>query len=414
MPLSQIIALLRENVGLDVASVGVSLIERAVARRINANELSDISQYADHLQRSGTELQRLVETVVIAETFFFRYPESFAALRQIVEERFLFGTQKMRVLSVPCSTGEEPYTIAMTLCDAGLSLDRFQIDAIDISADVLDTALLGIFGSNSFRGGEFRFRKQYFQKTDGGYRLCDQLRQCVKFQQGNILEEPFRVGSEPYDFIFCRNLLIYFYSEAQGKVLKRLRQLLTADGLLFVGSAETGQLTQNGFSSVKLPMAFAFRKSESLAYHTPSTLKPPKVSLPPGVGKNASDRPPNLAIPKRVVPEAAKQHEKTSLPDLTFAEQLADQGQLKKAAAICEISLREQGPSARAFHLLGLIHDCVGDQLLAIEYYRKALYLEPDHYDALIHLALLKDKGGDGAGAKALKNRALRVLERMK
>ena len=102
------------------------------------------------------------------------------------------------------------------------------------------------------------------------------------------------------------------------------------------------------------------------------------------------------------------------MTDLGFAEQLADKGQLGEAAKICEISLREQGPSARAFHLLGLIRDCVGDQHQASEFYRKALYLEPDHYDVLIHLALLKDKSGDSAAAKALKNRARRVLERTK
>ena len=218
MSLPQIIALLRETLGLDVASVGVSLIERAVKRRVNANDLRDISQYADLLQRSEPELQSLFEAVVIPETFFFRYPESFAALRQIVGEQFLFGTQKMRALSVPCSTGEEPYSIAMTLLDAGLSLEKFQIDAIDISAHLLDIARLGLFGSNSFRGSELQFRNQYFQKTDAGFRLCDRVRQCVKFEQGNVLEERFRFGSEPYDFIFCRNLLIYFvYSRHKAR-----------------------------------------------------------------------------------------------------------------------------------------------------------------------------------------------------
>ena len=154
MSLPQIIALLRKTVGLDVASVGVSLIERAVKQRVIANDLRNISQYADLLQSCEPELQSLVEEVVIPETFFFRYPESFAALRQIVGEQFLFGTKKLRALSVPCSTGEEPYSIAMTLLDAGLSLERFQIDAIDISAHLLDIARLGIFGGNSFRGSD--------------------------------------------------------------------------------------------------------------------------------------------------------------------------------------------------------------------------------------------------------------------
>jgi len=96
------------------------------------------------------------------------------------------------------------------------------------------------------------------------------------------------------------------------------------------------------------------------------------------------------------------------MPDLTFDEQLADKGELREAAEICEVSLFHHGPSARVFHLLGLLHDCAGDQFHAGEFYRKALYLDPDHYDALIHLALLEDKSGRFAVAKLLKNRARR------
>lgn len=412
MSLPQIAALLRETLGLEVASVGVRFIERAVKRRVNANDLRDISQYADLLRRSQPELQSLFEAVVIPETFFFRYPESFAALRQIVGEQFLFGTRKMRALSVPCSTGEEPYSIAMTLLDAGLSIERFQIDAVDVSEHLLDIARLGLFGNHSFRGSELKFRNQYFQKTDAGYRLCDRVRQSVTFEQGNVLAEGFRSSSEPYDFIFCRNLLIYFYPEAQGQALGGLRHLLTADGLLFVGSAETGLLTQHRFSPIKLPMAFAFRKSEPVTVQRPQKLKQPKVWPPARAPRTEACRKPYLATPEKAVAETVKH--KNKLVDLALAEQLADKGELRAAAEICEVFLCEQGPSARAFHLLGLIRDCAGDQNQASELYRKALYLEPDYYDVLIHLALLKDKSGDVIAAKALKNRARRVLERTK
>jgi chemotaxis protein methyltransferase WspC len=413
MSLPQIIALLRETVGLDVASVGVSLIERAVKRRVVANDLRDISQYADLLQRSEPELQSLFEEVVIPETYFFRYPESFTALRQIVGEQFLSGTKTMRALSVPCSTGEEPYSIAMTLLDGGLPLGKFQIDAVDISAHLLDTARLGIFGSNSFRGSTLEFRNQYFQKTDAGFQVCDRVRQCVKFEQGNVLEEHFRIGSDPYDFIFCRNLLIYFYTQAQDQALKSLTKLLTADGIMFVGSAETALLAQRDLSSVKLPMAFAFRKRGLVTFHTVPKRKQPKIRLPAKADRAEAYCKPKLAILKKAIPETEKQNN-SLVRDLAFAQLLADKGQLVEAAQICEMSLRELGPSAHAFHLLGLIRDCAGDAQQASEFYRKALYLEPDHYDALIHLALSRDKSGDSAAAKALQNRARRIVERTK
>jgi chemotaxis protein methyltransferase WspC len=413
MPLSQIIALLRQTVGLDVSSVGVNLVERAVKRRIHANDLGDLSQYIELIQRSEPELQSLLEAVVVSETFFFRYPESFAALRQIVEEQFLTKTEKMRVLSVPCSTGEEPYSIAMTLLEAGMPLERFHIDAVDINGHSLDLAVGGVFGSNSFRGDELQFRNRYFQKTAAGLRICDRVRQSVKFEQGNVLEPSFRFGGPPYDFIFCRNLLIYFSTEAQDQALKGLKQLLTGDGLLFVGSAETALLSQRGLSSVKFPMAFVFGKRESVSSPAQPKRKPSKSWPPAKAHRRETYVKPDLATIKKSRPVVANKEHSLG-PDLALAERLADQGQLGEAEKICEICLRQQGPSARAFHLLGVIRDCSGDQYQASEFYRKALYLEPDHYEVLIHFALLKDKSGDSAAARTLKSRARRVLEQTK
>jgi chemotaxis protein methyltransferase WspC len=413
MSLPQIIALLRETVGLDVASVGANSIERAANRRVRANGLRDLSEYAALIRRSAGELQSLFEAVVVPETFFFRYPESFAGLGRIVGEKFLFRTQKVRVLSVPCSTGEEPYSIAITLLEAGLSLEKFHINAIDINAFSLATAKAGLFGSNSFRGSTIDFRNRYFQQCDSGFRISNEIRLSVKFEQANILGEGFAMGADPYDFIFCRNLLIYFYPEAQDLVLRKLRRLLTADGLLFVGAAETSLLTQHRLSSVKLPMAFAFRKSVPGPSSPVPKQKPPKVRSRAKFHLTEGAPKPSSVLAQKWALELPSQAD-SGKGDLALAERLADQGQLRQAVKICEASVREQGPSARAFHLLGLICDCSGDQSQAVEFYRKALYLEPDHYEVLIHLALLQDQCGDSVAAEALQNRARRILERKK
>lgn len=411
MPLPHIIAMLHQAVGLDVASVGIDSIERAARQRLRANDLRTISQYADLLRRSERELQSLVAVLVIPETFFFRYPEAFVVFQQLVVKRFLCGSQKMRVLSLPCSTGEEPYSIAMCLLDAGLSEKRFQIDAVDICAHLLQIARLGLFGRNSFRGSELTFRDRYFRQTSTGFQLCDRVRKCVQFEQGNLLKGRFRFGSEPYDFVFCRNLLIYFGSEAQDQALISLRQLLIRDGLLFVAPAETRLLAQHGFASMKRPLTFAFQKSQSVPFSMPGRQEQRKVSPPAKGHRTEADGKAAMTIPAKAEPAAVKHR---WVPDLTYAEQLADRGRLGEAAEICEVSLRKDGPSARAFHLLGLIRDGAGDQHQASEYYRKALYLEPDHYEALIHLALIKNQNGDSTAAETLRKRAHRVLERMK
>jgi len=230
-------------------------------------------------------------------------------------------------------------------------------------------------------------------------------------RSGRRLQERFRLDSEPYDFIFCRNLLIYFDPPAQYRALRSLRRLLNADGLLFGGLVESTLLAQHGFASLKWPMAFAFQKKERVAFQASPKHQQRKVWSPAKSQRNGGDRKPPPAIPRRSAPETEKYK---WVPDLNFAERLADRGRLGEAAEICEASLRQEGPSARAFHLLGLIRDGAGDQNRADDCYRKALYLEPDHYGALIHLALLKDKGGESKAAKVLKDRARRVQERMK
>ena len=410
MPLSLIIAMLRETVGLDVASVGITLIERVVQQRVRANHLQDISQYAELLQNCKLEQQNLVEAVVIPETFFFRYPQSFAAFRQIAAEQFLFGTPKIRTLCVPCSTGEEPYSIAMTLLDAGLPLQNFQTDAVDISRHSLEIARLGIFGSHSFRGSEPKFSNQYFQKTDAGLRLSDRVRRCVTFEQGNVLEEPFRFGSEPYNFIFCRNLLIYLDSQAQSRALRKLAKTFNGGGTIICRFGGNGPPESTRFLLREIGDGFCFSQERVGRFSPPlSKRKEPKIWSPAGVDRSEAYRKPHSKLPQKAALPTLKQAKKL-VPDLAFAEQLADKGQLREAAEICGASLRHHGPSARVFHLLGLLHDCAGDQFQAGEFYRKALYLDPDHYDTLIHLALLEDKSGRTAAAKVLKNRARRVL----
>ncbi len=115
--------LLRQTMGLDAASVGSTTIERAVQQPMAALGLASTDDYLDKLRRSAEELQELVETVVIPETWFFRDPEAFSAMAHlVVEERLqVRPSDIVRVLSIPCSTGEEPYSIVMALLDAGLS-----------------------------------------------------------------------------------------------------------------------------------------------------------------------------------------------------------------------------------------------------------------------------------------------------
>src|SRR6185295_15015300 len=163
----------------------------------------------------------------------------------------------LRLLSLPCSTGEEPYSMVMSLFDAGIPADAFRVDAVDISTRVIAQAGRGVYGKNSFRGKELAFRDRHFEPMVHGYRLNEAVRTPVHFQQGNLFAADFLPGAEIYDVVFCRNVLIYFDRSTQDRALRVLNRLLRDKGVLFVAPAETSLPASHGLVSTNEPLAFA-------------------------------------------------------------------------------------------------------------------------------------------------------------
>jgi chemotaxis protein methyltransferase WspC len=400
---------LREKIGLDPASLGSRLIQRSVRLRMKSHGLKRTEEYERLLASSNGEWAELIESVVVAETWFFRDQEPFAALARLVVGEWLPANADgaVRILSVPCSSGEEPYSVAMALVDAGVAPERFRIDAVDISTRALALAARGIYGKNSFRGRNLEFRSRYFRATREGYSLDPVIRRCVRFQHGNLLSDDFRTAQSTYDYIFCRNLLIYFDRPTQEKALQRLEGLLAPAGALFVGPAEQPLPVQHGFVSADIAMAFACRKAARDGNGAGGRRPMPNTAALPQLAPTPpSDRP--SALPRSHAPTVWPAANGLRRADLDEARRLADAGRLAEAAALCEAHLRESGASAPAYYLLGLVRDALADASAA-ECYRKALYLEPNHYESLMQLALWLQKNGETARARALKSRAQRV-----
>lgn len=402
--------LLRDAIGLDAASLGPSAITRAVAARQAACRLDDVHGYWLRVRSSPTELQELIEAVVVPETWFFRDPAAFAAMAAMARAAIVENPARpeLRLLSLPCSSGEEPFSMAIALLDAGLPANRFRIDGVDISARVLELASRASYGPNSFRGQDIAFRARHFKPIGPTrWQLSDEARARVKFQQGNLFAPDFLPGRGIYDIIFCRNVLIYFDQETQERALQVLLRLLAPGGYLFVGPSETGLLSRERFASAQLPMAFAFRLL-------------PEGDPPPQSGRRPATKaaPAPVPVPKRVkrapVKTAAAPVEgpRTSAPDaatLAQVQALADQGRLAEAYAAGDRLLREQGPSADGYCLLGTIRGASGDSVAADGLYRKALYLDPRHRESLAHLALLLESTGRADQARVLRGRLQRL-----
>lgn len=440
MPQIIIENLLRQAMGLDASTIGSSIITRAIERRMVEVNLPNMASYLEQLQASTEEMQALIESVIIPETWFFRDREPFNFLRKYVTSEWMpsqsknkFTSPILRILSIPCSTGEEPYSIAIALLEAGLQPKSFHIDAVDISHYSLAKAKRAIYTKNSFRSSDLTFRDRYFETRADGYKLCESVANTVNFIQGNLLKDDFLSNKPAYDVIFCRNLLIYFDDSTKKQAIKTLNRLLTEQGLLFVGHSETRQILASGFVGVRHPLAFAHRKAEKpeplgiLPIPTLTTYTPLKIPAPslnhtlfptnnrqPSLNHNffpANNRQPSLSpsLNNQQSATAIRLQAKEQQSLLQNAKDLADQGQLNEAVKLCEAYLMQDPLSAEAYLLCGQVYQAMGNQEEAEKHFQKAVYLDPNHYDALFHLALIKEHQGELKQAEIIRQRVQRI-----
>ncbi|MDN2717703.1 protein-glutamate O-methyltransferase CheR [Janthinobacterium sp. SUN120] len=410
-------ALLRRATGL---SVSKAVAERAVGQRMEQTGFSDSEAYLQAL--TPAEMTQLIELVVVPESWLFRDPQAFYATVELVQERWARG-RATRILSVPCAGGEEPYSMAMALRDGGVPKQAFSIDAYDLSPGCIERAQAGVYGRNAFRAQDVAFRERYFTHVaDDAYRIIDSLREQVTFRQGNLLQFDTATYSRHYDVIFCRNLLIYFDKPTTRAAIHNLSALLADDGMLLAGYAEVPSFCQNGFAPLQFRQAFALKK-ETAAPASPLQVAPlpaarPLRSVPPAPRRAAAAAPAAATAP-RTRPVSVPSPSPSPAPApaaqadlLAEARLLADRGQLREAGEKCHAHLARVPEAAEAYFMLGIINELAGKMDLADDYWRRCIYLQPDHYEALCHLSLLAERNGNHTAAATLKARAARIYQR--
>jgi chemotaxis protein methyltransferase WspC len=390
MSLSAILALLRQEMGLNPASVGKGTVTTALRRRMAALGCVDEAEYEARLSASKEELQELVEEMSIPETWFFREESAFACLRGHVQHVLSSAekTRPFRIACVPCATGEEAYSIVMALLDMGLPADRFKVHALDISYRALIRAQQGLYGEYSFRAADKRFRSKYFQAEAKTWRIDPAVSASVSFHHGSALSLPSPFSSTTYDVVFCRNMLIYLDADAREQVVSGLKRMLAPDGILLVGYSEVSIALQQGFTRgtdgalrlgqpTVLPTATAPTRRRR---QTPVAVRPSEEALSP------RKMPFSTIATSAVAPAVAAVAATTD--DLAQIRALADTGQLEEAGARCAEAIRGGAHSAGLYCLQGLILNAQGHLAAARESYRKALYLDPQHADARWQLSL--------------------------
>ena len=240
--------LIYKRAGIALAPGKQEMVYSRLARRLRSVGIQSFEQYLDNLERDrdSAEWEAFTNALTTNLTSFFREEHHFPILADHVRNR--------RDVSVWCSaasTGEEPYSIAMTLCETyGTLTPPAQILATDIDTSVLATAANGVYPMERVeRLSPERLRRFFLRGTGaqaGLVRVRPELRKLITFQQLNLLDDSYRMSSA-FDVVFCRNVMIYFDKPTQGRVLSRFAPLIKPDGLLFAGHSENFLYVSDAF-----------------------------------------------------------------------------------------------------------------------------------------------------------------------
>ena len=395
---------LRHWLGLDVATVGDAALARAVRGRMQAIGIADPAAYAARVHGDAAERDALVEDVVVTESWFFRDPQVFDFVARFAATlAALPGRTPVRVLSAPCAAGEEPYSIAMALLDAGLRPGQFTIDAVDVSRTALARAARGRYSANAFRNADLSFRDRWFQDVDGAAVVEDRVRGSVAFSWANLLDDGFPAGRGRYDIVFCRNLLIYLDGDARSRIERTLDAVLAPDGVLVLGAAEP-PIMRGGWIPAGGLSVFALRRAPIPANPPEPERRPATRSRAPRrTGAARSPRPAVVAATPPVAPLEEVLRE---------AGALANAGRLDEALAACDRGRQGRPPSPEIFFLMGMIHQAAGDADRAEACLHRAVYLDAAHDEALLALALIAAQRGDDRMAETYRQSAARALSR--
>lgn len=246
------------------------LLQSRILKRVQDLRLRSVFEYVNYIRSplNKGELKNLFDAITINETYFFRAEQQYDSLEkiilpEIIKSKGVLSSPVVRIWSAACSTGEEPYTIAMIILEKLKPIFpsvQFQILGSDISNNVLEAAQNGAYREYSIRNVPDQYLKKYFLPKDGLFYLKDEVKRFVRFSNINLFDQSQMRLVTNCDVIFCANVLIYFDLPAKQKVVSYLYDALNSGGYLFVGHSESLHGVTKAFTLVHLPKAIAYKK----------------------------------------------------------------------------------------------------------------------------------------------------------
>lgn len=241
--------LILQELGIEIKGDIRLTLHIKLSQRLKILGLSSYSEYHDFIMGDQTreELYVMASHITNNETFFLREMAQIDVFLELLKDikrlRHIKKNQKIRILSVPCSSGEEPYSLRISIMESGLFVWGWDVEIVgmDIDKRALAKAENAVYNQNSFRGinGAPGFMQKHFESNEGLFTLRRPYREKVSFTHGNIIKPESFSGMEPFDVIFCRNVLIYMSDDALRRAVENFHGVMADDGYLFVGSSES-------------------------------------------------------------------------------------------------------------------------------------------------------------------------------
>lgn len=429
--------LIRERCGLCFEDIRTASLLEGIGARMAKLEIPEESVYFKLLVSDDAEFHQLVNLLTINETYFFREPVHLQMLVKRLIPEFIGRKkpgEKVRIVSAGCSSGEEPYSVAMALMEKyGDGIQNFiSLTGFDIDSKVIAGAQKGLFTSHSFRSFSARLQAKYFEREGNAYRISDTVKQKVEFIQHNLLSADYPPVLQGVDVIFYRNVSIYFEPEIRETIFRKLAGLLNEGGYLFVSATETLSHNIGVLSLVEIDDIFLYRKKVELSVEDrrkgtcspphpipeEKALRPPKAAFravekraavapvmkradAPVINRPVERRKDSSALYEEALSLAKSKHYEDALARIGAIEErdaaftnalvlkagiLVNMKKLDEAEGACRQSIGIDQWCLEGYLLLGLIAKIKNDENEALKRFKEALYIQSSCWTAHFHL----------------------------
>lgn len=222
--------------GLNLSSYKEKQMKRRITSLANRNGYKKLVDYFELINSNDEKFEEFINFLTINVSEFYRNPEQWKIVSDVIFPNFLKEKNYVKVWSAACSTGEEPYTIAMILSTLGVPYNKIDITATDIDDGALEKAKIGVYSKASLKNVPPNIKNKFFKETpEGNFAISSDIKNSIKFKKHNLLKDSY---DKNYDIIVCRNVMIYFTDEAKNIIYQKYSESLQPNGILFVGSTE--------------------------------------------------------------------------------------------------------------------------------------------------------------------------------